>query len=118
MCNTCVSIRGCKGTREQPRGLNGAGEPRETTHASSQGKRKKKKNIAMAGLESYAAFRDENDVFLWMVFWDRERHACVMEEARSKPRDRVAMGGGKWETLLTDCNLKATSKGELSDREK
>ena len=51
----------------------------------------------MAGVESYAAFRDENDVSLWIVFWDRERHthSGAMEEVRRRPHDRVAMGGGK-----------------------
>jgi len=51
----------------------------------------------MSGVESYTAFRDENDVSLWMVFCDIERHAHsgVMEEVRRRPCDRVAMAGGK-----------------------
>lgn len=116
MHNAFMSIRGCKGTSKEQCGSNGAGDPRETKHTSSQGKRKEKKTIAVAEAESYAAFRDENYVSLWMVFWDRHGH--VMEEARRRPRDRLAMGGGNWETLFTDCDLEATSKGEHSEREK
>lgn len=43
----------------------------------------------MAGVESYAASIDENDVSLWMVFWVSERHthSCLMEEGRKRPHD-------------------------------
>lgn len=47
----------------------------------------------MAGAASHAAYRDENDVSLWIVFWVREVR---------RPHDRLAMGGGQWQTLFTD----------------
>lgn len=50
------------------------------------------------------------------VLGQRKMCICVMEEAR-RTHNRVAMGGGKRETLFADCDLVITSKGELSGRE-
>lgn len=35
----------------------------------------RKRKGKLARVDSYAAFRDENDGSLWMVFWDKEM--CV-----------------------------------------
>lgn len=34
----------------------------------------RKKKGKLARVDSYAAFRDENDGSLWTVFWDKEMH--------------------------------------------
>lgn len=44
----------------------------------------RKKKGKLARVDSYAAFRDENDGSLWMVFWDKEMHVQMWWNKRGE----------------------------------